>query len=642
MPKTYYKNNRRVRRSKRIRSKHFNSLFDSIDASQWFSASSFLHHVIRDPIIDWFKFKQKNQSITYNMPYDHIISNNMISNDLILSNNNDNIFSNYIKEKGNEFENEIMDLLKQILNIINPDNVNICKIANTRNDTYSIEKFHATVKAMNDGVPIIYQGVLHNHTNNTFGSPDLIIRSDYINYIVDEEPLTEAEEKHGCRFNSKWHYRIIDIKLCTLKLRADGVGLTNSRLNAAYKVQVGVYNDALGIIQLHTPPTGYILGRGYTYTSCNEIYKSNNALSKLGEIDFETADSFYKEEIESGISWLTRLREEGHEWTTTPIPCIDELYPNMSSPLNDFYKEKKEIADKLGEITLVWQCGVSKRITAFGNNIKSWKDPRCTAESMGIKGKKIAPIINKMLQFNRGEIHKNELIIPRPGHIINNYLNWQSKDKLDFYCDFETISDITDDFEDLPFKGSTNRIFFIGMFYSYKGKWKFQHWLAKDLTPDSEVEILLNWINTMKNIMVKHKKKGQPRIFHWGRAEQSFFASACKRHHVLNSFKPNWINMLKIMKDEVVLIKDVFGFGLKAIANGLSKYGLIETNYIDEETSITNGMNAMLLARKYYNGELKKDVSTSIINELIKYNKKDCIAIYEITQLFKGAPIILN
>ena len=40
---------------------------------------------------------------------------------------------------------------------------------------------------MRQGVPLIYHGVLHNKDNNTFGIPDIIIRSDYINEIVECE-----------------------------------------------------------------------------------------------------------------------------------------------------------------------------------------------------------------------------------------------------------------------------------------------------------------------------------------------------------------------------------------------------------------------------------------------------------------------
>ena len=48
---------------------------------------------------------------------------------------------------------------------------------------------------MNRGTPIIYQAVLYNYKHKVFGSADLIIRSDWLNKLVNTKVLDESEIK---------------------------------------------------------------------------------------------------------------------------------------------------------------------------------------------------------------------------------------------------------------------------------------------------------------------------------------------------------------------------------------------------------------------------------------------------------------
>jgi len=723
----------KIRQSKRLKSGKYKTV---IERNQWFSASSFKNYVMRDTLVDYLDLKKRgfkeidNDSIKKNSSKYYLVPD----------------FNNYLLQKGIEFEQKVINLITEIFDKLTeievsntekndelltqksneensidddkksneensidesndeqmPQNTSnipvIVKVANQYWDSYSITKFHETIEHMKKGTPIIYQGVLHNKLNNTFGTPDLIIRSDYINKFILDDPLTDSEEKHGCAFSPHYHYRIIDIKYTTLKLASDGYSLLNTGLMKAYKIQVGVYNDALSMVQKYFAPYGYILGRGYTYSETinknTTSYYSDNCFDKLGVIDFISRDNFYKEEIEGGINWITRLRTEGDNWEILPKPSVEELYPNMNIDGN-YNDEKKYYAEQLHEITNVWSCGINNRINAFKNNVYSWMDKNCTSKIMGINGPKIAPIVDEMLKFNRGEIHPNRLIMPVK--ITNNYADWQRNDNLDFYCDFETISDIVDNFNELPIKGKTNYIYFIGIYWHYGGE-KFndktirplknknkttisrntsfdsltvmeniisknkrttrssnnvkkssinnekeiipssgyKYFMMNSLSDEEEVKNLLLWIDFMYKLITYFSADKKVRIFHWGNAEETFFIKAVNKHPALCNFNPQWINILKIIKSEPIIIKGIFSYDLKAISNQLYKFGLISTTY--EDTPIT-GLNSMLYANNIYkdmaNGEIT-DETKQKINEIITYNRKDCYSMYEICELFRA------
>lgn len=705
----------KIRQSKRQKSNKYKSV---IERNQWYSASSFKNYVMRDTLVDYLDLKKRNFKE---------IDNDKVKKKYITISD----FNNYLLQKGIEFEQKIINLITEIFdklaelekendklstndNLLTVDTLStndnisvIVKVANNYWDSYSIVKYQETIEHMKKGTPIIYQGVLHNKSNNTFGTPDIIIRSDYINKFILDDPLTDVEEKRGCAFSKNYHYRIIDIKYTTLKLSSDGYSLLNTGLMKAYKIQVGVYNDALTLIQKYASPYGYILGRGYTYSETVDkkttTYYSDNCFDKLGVIDFATRDYFYKEEIEGGINWLSRLRTEGENWVVLPKPSVEELYPNMNVDGN-YNEEKQYFANELHEITNVWSCGINNRINAFKNNVYSWMDKNCTAKTMGINGPKTAPLIDEMLKFNRGEIHPDRLIMPVK--ITNNYADWQRNDNLDFYCDFETISDIVDNFNELPIKGKTNYIYFIGIYWNYGGEQQklndktirplknknkttisrntsfdsltvmeniilknkrttrssnnvkkgsinnekeiipssgYKYFMMNSLSDEEEVKNLLLWIDFMYKLITYFAADKKVRIFHWGNAEETFFIKAVNKHPALCNFNPQWINILKIIKSEPIIIKGIFSYDLKAISNQLYKFGLISTTY--EDTPIT-GLNSILYANNIYKDMASSEIldgkiviteeTKQKINEIITYNRKDCYSMYEICELFRA------
>jgi hypothetical protein len=121
---------------------------------------------------------------------------------------------------------------------------------------------------------------------------------------------------------------VIDIKFTTLEL--DKTGHASSG-HLPYMAQVFVYSEALGLIQGYTPPSGYLLGRGWN--QCGE--RGRDCLDRLArvDLDYETPRGklSLRKSVEAAICWMRRVRADGADWNVIPSASVDELRPNMSN-----------------------------------------------------------------------------------------------------------------------------------------------------------------------------------------------------------------------------------------------------------------------------------------------------------------------
>jgi hypothetical protein len=577
-----------------------NKINDNID---WVSATKIKNYLIKDPILDWLDYTKKRTSF---------ITNNL---------NNTNI----LFEKGLNFENKIMDYLKETYP---NDFIQVSQNVSDINQIKGIE----TENLIKSGKPIIAQAVLFNNNNKTFGCADILIRSDWINKLFEKKPLTIEEETiKASKLNDNYHYRVIDIKWTTLKLCADGIHLRNIDLMPAYKGQLAIYNCALGNIQGYFPDKTYIMGKSWKYIHKNQDYEGINCFDLLGQIEYDNykCDDGYIDLTCKAIEWIRRMRRNAYNWTVYPKPSVSELYPNMSNTKDEpYYNRKKKIAEKINELTLLWNVGYENRQIAHKNNIYSWKDAHCNSENLGFNNGKIYDTLNKIIKINQSSTD-----IIKPEKISNNYNNWQKESVLDFYVDFETINltlnNEIDIFNSNSQHDTSSFIFMIGIGYIENNEWKFKNIYAPNNTYNYEFNI----INQMKEF-IEEKQKEYPklpiRIFHWSHAEKTFITSADDRHrHKWTEWlsKIEWIDLCQILKSEPIVIKDAFDFSIKSIGTALFKHNKINTHW---DTNITNGLNAMMDAIKYY-----KTKDESIIRDIEKYNEIDCKIMWEITNYLR-------
>ena len=254
----------------------------NIDWSQMVSASKVRNYLLNDTLIDWLEeyymksVKGKVKNFNKNYMDD---------------------FTKHIIHQGNIFEKEVIKLLSKKVEIVQ---------ASESFKAREVKKFEYTKKLMMEGVPVIFQAVLHNYENNTYGCPDLIVRSDYLNSIFNQELLTEEELKNkSINFDKNYFYVVVDIKHSTLHFNVDFKTLRNRDSIPAYKGQLFIYNQALAKIQGYNPMKSFILGKMWSWKNLNGI----NFMEKLGTIDYLDFDSNYIEQTNNAIKWILKIKK---------------------------------------------------------------------------------------------------------------------------------------------------------------------------------------------------------------------------------------------------------------------------------------------------------------------------------------------
>ena len=585
-----------------------------IDPLTWVSASSLRNYMIDDPLLDWLKLQTPRHSG---------VSNTTSNSSFSVTRDE---FTDFIMKKGKEFEARIFqDLVKKF------GRDNIVQVCYTVDDIMSPGKVVETTNLIMKGQPIIYNGVVHNGLTKTFGAPDLLVRSDWLNRISPDTIPEDQILRKASKLGKNYHYRVIDIKFCCLHLKADGKNLLNAGSIPAYKAQVYVYNSGLGEVQGYHPPTAYILGRGYTYKSKGDVYSGNSCYDKLGQVDFLGKDIEIIGKAKEAIQWIKELKDDGLNWSLYPKPTRQELYPNMCNSRDAPYSQiKREIAEKLDDITLIWQCGPKNRELAFDEGVYSWRDPACTAKLLGHNGQVIGPIVDKMLQFNR----QSDSVSIIPDIVKDTDSDWQSTRSLELYLDCETITNIFDDFSTLPRMSDTSMIFMIGIGWTSPEKkdFSFKVFTAEELTPKAEFEMLKDCLTWIAH---KIQKYDDHIVFHWSSADQSFLSSAYDRHPDLPRFMIRFFDVLALFKREPILIKGVFNFSLKPIVEAMSKYKLIDFKI---SKHCLNGSDAMIRAWDAYRTSIQTLVPVNelpIFQKIVSYNQDDCRSVYEILKFLR-------
>jgi hypothetical protein len=618
---------------------------NNVDWEEMVSATETRNYLLRDPLLDWLK-KYSSFLVMACPQFSSVVTSAACYSFK-------NGFIEYIISQGVEFEKKVIEHMRAEYGDV------ITEIGGDR-CARSMDKVRETLEAMNNGAPIIHSGVLHNYENNTYGVPDLIVRSDWFSIIfgilshlsgnekkISATLLTDPNDRTK---QPPYHYRIIDIKYSTLYLRADGKHLLNTASYPAYKGQMYIYNEALAKIQGYNPNTAYILGRKWKYTTQGMEHRGDSCLDRLGVIDFTSVDAEYVVKTKNAIRWILDMRKFGSKWRVDVLPLIrEELYPNMANTYDyPWHQVKEKIADTIKEITSLWMCGTAHRVKAHDYGVYSWLNPRCTPQLMGMKeGGVVARTLDHIISINRDSRYRK--IEPR--YIQNNDYGWQKPRSLEFFVDFETINDIFSDFSQMPRTSTVTMIFNIGIGYVDRaGAWMFKSFIVNDLTLAEEKRICEEFSTYVKDRMAVYDCP-DALFFHWSPAESWQWAGASERNNITDNFTvPSWLFLSKhgeredsasplqwfdlhrLFKTEPIVIKGCLGFGLKAVSKAMKEHEFIQTTW-DASSSCYDGTSAMLEAHKACVEAKRRGVpmaSFASMREIAKYNEVDCKVMCEI------------
>ena len=560
----------------------------------WVSASRLRNYMIRDPLVDWLELYARDSSV-----------HNRVS---------EGGFIEFIKNRGIEFESRLVKYLHDT-------KIPIVSVSEYITDA-SVKR---TIDLMKAGTPVIHSAPLKHRSLRTKGIADLLVRSDYLDKIVEEDPLKEEERKIAApNLNGNYHYVVIDIKFSTLPLRADGRHLLNSGSYPAYKAQTWIYNQAVGAIQGYTPRYSYILGRRWSYTSRKIPYHGLQCLDRLGVIDFEGVDKEYIDRTKKALKWYRDVRQFGNNWEVSP-PSRPELYPNMCVDSGKWNKQKEKIANDNGEITTVWYCGVRERQNALDRDIETWRDERCTSETLGVRGVR-APVIDAILDVNRQSDDKI-----RPARVRSDMFGWRMSQN-EMFVDFETLIDVFSDFDQLPKQERTNQIFMIGVYYHGRAGWQYRSFVCDELTHDEEFRV-------MNEFAMFVRGHGNPKMWFW-HAEKTMWTQAENRQFDFSvddekrkdvichdwATLDDWCDLAKLFRAEPVVVKDCFKFGLKVLVKAMVKQGLINTKM---ESECDSGTTAAVKAWNAYRIR-SNPAQSATIKDIEKYNEFDVKALFDI------------
>ena len=590
------------------------------DWETWVSATATRNHALQDTLLDWLDrygahrgYERDDETDQYDERTD---------------------FARFIMAKGSEFENAVVDHLATL--------VPVRRVAAEESGSRGLDAAEETFAAMRRGEPIIWQAVLRDAASRTYGTADLLVRSDTLRdlfpgSITQEEASTSAPDLGAVA----WHYRVVDVKFSTLHINADGSLSDTSGSVWAYKIQVYIYNRALGRLQGYTPPVAFLLGRGWTQRVKGRTARGSSCMDRLGAVPYDhiaRTRGHLGTAADEACSWVRRMRGEGAQWEVSRQPLTPELRPNLSQTSDQpWHGTKQRIAEETEELTLLWQIGLGKREEANRAGLLRWSDPSCSAEALGIRGPKMGPTLDAIIEINRSAAGPSI----KPKRMTVEQEEWKRQRPLEFYVDFETVSDLDDDFSRIPERGGQPLIFMIGCGHVESGEWRWSCFVTDEMTGRFEAETIDAWFDHMERTRRRLDPAGEePYVYHWSHAERSTletaFNSAKARHPYRSWPSPRWFDLLaRVVKTEPLVVRGAFQFGLKSIAKAMFVHGAIETDW---EAGPVDGLGAMVGAWSCAVEAKQRGcrlIDTKLMREIVRYNEVDCKVMMEIVRYLR-------
>lgn len=608
------------------------------DWTDWVSPGRTRNYLNGDPLLDWLERHGRNHGFTPDseLPgYDERTD-----------------FGPFIFRQGLAFEDGVMRCLADELAA--RGHAPPLRISSDVSHSRSADHANATVDAMRAGTPMIQQAVLWDPAMRVYGVADLLVRSDVLAALFPADlALEEATGPgHGAPLLglADRHYRVVDIKFRDLKLRKDGSADNNA---LAFMGQVWLYNRMLAGMGGYLAPAAFLLGRSWSQGSGTTQERGESCLERLARVDDARTVKRDGEDVEletmvaHALDWLRRNRRDGAAWTLFPVPSVPELYPNGRHTMDQpWHAAKQAIAERLEELTILPRVSPAARDRAIRAGITSWRDPRVTAAVLEVSGDTYVAQFERILEANHAPV---PVVLPTTSVHGQDEL-WRTPASFECYADFETVSNLADDFSRLPLVGGQPLIFQVGCGHweppglgEPRGdgpdgtQWRFTQWTADGLDIAGERAVIAGWL---EHLVARAEAAGMPvgggRVFHWSAAEPSnlsnSYRNARDRQPGIDWPKDlPWYDLLvRVARAAPLGVTGAFGFGLKAIARGMHAQGHIETVWGDGPA---DGMGAMMGAW-WCDAEAARTGGTMrtlpLMDDIGRYNEVDCRTMAEI------------
>ena len=606
-----------------------------LDFDKLVSATKTRNYILDDGVLDFLDYYSRNpkkHSLTFNeivgMESGYNTRSRNDSNLIQKMNYGSETLGDMIKEEGVKYEKKVIEELINKIKDYNKDNKKSIKMVTIDTSPDILNNFEYTKRLIKNGVEILYQPVLLNESDDTFGCPDLLVRSDILNDFFGSKYL--EIDTNSIDINIGFTYIVIDIKHSHLDFNSDEKTLRNTETIKPYKSQLCIYNNALSKIQNYDHKMALVLGKSYTIKGI----KSYDYMNKLGIIDYAERDKDYILKTADAVNWIRRVREDGKYWVLDPIPSVKELFPRMNNEKDGKWKDiKQKISENIGEITSVYYCGIKERKMAHTNSVYSWRDENCDSTTLGFSpnsNSKIPKTIDKILNINRSEDIK-----VLPNRILTEKVesfSWRDcqNNAVEFYLDFETMNS---NFTELNGSISYDSVFVfqVGVGHiDFDGNWVYKSFISNNRSKEGEKILFDNFFKHINEVVSSHGVGSNYHFVHWYPHEKICYD---KLRAKLNLPNIRFMDLSRLFREEPIVVKGSLRFKLKSISKALFNMGLIKTSW-DLSSECNSGLAAMALANKLYseaeinNEEVKEE--NKFMKEIIKYNEIDCKVLWEI------------
>ena len=586
--------------------------------------------------------------------------------DKLKSSNKESSFD-YIMDGGKEYEKQVIE---QIYLMHDPYSYHILKL-DKKGKTLKRLYNETVTNIQSCKYDVILDSVLMNNDNSTYGYPDLIVSTRWINKYISDKIVNDEP----------YVYYIIDIKNSSISLINGGLNMSMNKIYECYKYQVYIYKEALNKIQLHKPKNnyGFILGKNYKYQENGKYVNVLNPFKTLGLIDYnyqQEVNINYEKNISDAINYKRNINKKHARnvvMSMTDNAIINgngkkvnrngkkvnrngkkvngtirkihknNKYKNVINMKNSYDKNyggiKKVLAHNSKEITAFYKCGIKQRDIAHKHNIYEYDDKRLTPELLGFtSNSSYYNIIKCMLKG----IHSKKLVSISK---INNVGNWRTIAPYEFFVDFETYN--------IQRFGETdiNKLYMIGVGYYECGIWKYScfkfdvscfHQQEQDYESKVKkiIEDFTNFINSFNILELDIEEYYKNvRLYHWSHIERTLFK---KKINLLclddKKYNLPWFDLLMVFRnrENPIIIKNCISFKLKDIVKKLNEYNLLSLKWDD----LDDGLLSSYKAHDIYEipismHDITMNSKIRELDSIIKYNEIDCKAVSLLLQLIR-------
>ena len=536
------------------------------------------NYINNDPVCDYFKLQTH------------------LNNSLNFEQDVNNYFNKYVNKISDDYINDFID------NIIKKSREYYSDLLFTK-----YNNIDQTIKKIYNNDPLIINPLLISDKYKLFVKCDIMIKKNLFMSIFPDINNISLD------IINNDEYLIINIVPEILNFKSGCREICNT-YNVFYnKCSLYAFNSAL---------RKYILRNNFYFLFGKDYKYNNKLLEKKNHIGLVIFEDIFREKVIRGIDWLNRLKN--NDLQLYPNPSCIELYPNMNNKQSYWETEKKKLAEKIKEITLIWKISCEDRNRLINIGINTWDNLYLLKNLYELKDSSTKIIQEKIIHMNK---YDNLIIEPR--NISRNFKEiLHPSSSIEFVLDIESVLNLetkgnyfnNEQSDELP------NICIIGLIIMNGTEYTFKDFTIEDLTIESEKKNINNWINFISKYDII-------KIYHWGHAEKTYIENIHKRFPDIKLPRMLLIDLLHYYRQEPIIIKNCFNFSLKTIGKNMYKHGMIKSTWSETD----NGLDAMI---KFKELCLQKDKNIPLkryneISEIIEYNKMDCVILMEILQYLR-------